>query len=90
MKQQKGESIKKQREAEQELQEALPFLVLLLTLKSVTFYVQRANKYRKVIWSWKLREVWRRKDLVGEGFVKGTAGCNCLTELCFITDASQP
>lgn len=69
---------------------ALPSPVSSLTLESVTFHVRRANKYRKIMWRWKIREVWRMKAWVSEGFVKRISGWDCLTELYFITDASQP
>lgn len=52
---------------------AFPVPASSLTLKSVTFHVRRANKYTKIIWRWKFREVWKRKDLVSEGFVKRIA-----------------
>lgn len=69
---------------------ASPFPVSSLVLKSVIFHMQRANKYMKIIRRWKFREVWRRKDLMTEGFVKRITGWDCLTELHVITDASQP
>lgn len=83
---QRGESAENQAEAEP----GLPSPVSSLTLKSVTFHVQRADKYREIMWGWRIREVWETKDWVREGFVKRITGWGCLTELNFITDASQP